>query len=117
MARKHWEKEKLLIRSYFSFCHSVFKRLMLQTCKNQGLFWKGLKYLQENMDRCTGSRNITEILLKTALNTIRSNNLFHPITVTYIYIFTFVFSRWHHRWHRNMHHISYRIRKNPVTAG
>ena len=26
----------------FSFFHSVFKRLVLQTCKNQGLFWKGL---------------------------------------------------------------------------
>ena len=34
-----------------------------------------LKDLQENMDRCTGRRNITEILLKTALNTIQSINL------------------------------------------
>ena len=36
------EKEKLLIMSNFSFSHSVFKRLILQTCKNQGLFGKGL---------------------------------------------------------------------------
>ena len=36
------EKEKLLHTSYFSFSHSVFKRLVLQTCKNQGLFGKGL---------------------------------------------------------------------------
>ena len=38
-----WEKEKLLITSNFSFSHSVFKRLILQTRKNQGLFGKGLK--------------------------------------------------------------------------
>ena len=44
-ARKHWEKEKLLITSNFSFPHSVFKRLVLQTRKNQGLFGKGLKVL------------------------------------------------------------------------
>ena len=36
------EKEKLLIMSNFSFSHSVFKRLVLQTRKNQGLFGKGL---------------------------------------------------------------------------
>ena len=33
-----WEKEKLLVTSYFSFSHSVFKRLVLQTHKNKGLF-------------------------------------------------------------------------------
>ena len=27
----------------FFFFHSVFKRLVLQTCKNQGLFEKGLR--------------------------------------------------------------------------
>ena len=37
-----WEKEKLLIMSNFSFSNSVFKRLLLQTRKNQGLFGKGL---------------------------------------------------------------------------
>ena len=41
-----WEKEKLLVTSNFSFSHSVFKRLILQTHKNQGLFGKGLKDLQ-----------------------------------------------------------------------
>ena len=38
-----WEKEKLLVTSDFSFSHSVFKRLVLQTRKNQGLFGKGLR--------------------------------------------------------------------------
>ena len=37
-----WDKEKLLVTSNFSFSHSVFKRLVLQTRKNQGLFGKGL---------------------------------------------------------------------------
>ena len=37
-----WEKEKLLVTSNFSFSHSVFKRLQLQTRKNHGLFGKGL---------------------------------------------------------------------------
>ena len=40
--RKHWEKEKLLVTSNFSISHSVFKGPVLQTCKNQGLFGKGL---------------------------------------------------------------------------
>ena len=39
-----WEKEKLLVTSNFSFSHSVFKRLVLQTRKNQGLFGKGLNF-------------------------------------------------------------------------
>ena len=37
-----WEKEKLLVTSNFSFSHSVFKRLVMQICENQGLFGKGL---------------------------------------------------------------------------
>ena len=37
-----WEKEKMLVTSNFSFSHSVFKRIELQTRKNQGLFGKGL---------------------------------------------------------------------------
>ena len=36
------EKEKLLISSNYSFSQGVFKRLVLQTRKNQGLFGKGL---------------------------------------------------------------------------
>ena len=36
------EKEKLLVRSNFSFSRRVFKRLVLHTRKNQGLFGKGL---------------------------------------------------------------------------
>ena len=38
-----WKKEKLLVTSNFSFSHSVFKRIELQTRKNQGLFGKGLR--------------------------------------------------------------------------
>ena len=42
-----WEKVKLLVTSNFSFSHSVFKRLVLQTRKIQGLFGKGLRPLRK----------------------------------------------------------------------
>ena len=35
-------KGEIFVTSNFSFSHSVFKRLILQTCKDQGLFGKGL---------------------------------------------------------------------------
>ena len=34
------EIARLLVTSNFSFSHSVFKRLVLQTRKNQGLFFR-----------------------------------------------------------------------------
>ena len=37
-----WEKGKLLVASNFSFSRCVFKRVLLQTRKNKGLFGKGL---------------------------------------------------------------------------
>ena len=40
-------KEKLLVKSNFSYFRSVFKRRALQTRKNQGLFGKGLKRRSE----------------------------------------------------------------------
>ena len=43
MGKKHCEeKEKLLATSNFSFSHHVFKGVLLQTGKNQGLFGKRL---------------------------------------------------------------------------
>ena len=41
-----WEKQKLLVSSKISISHSVLKRLVLQICKNQGLFGKGLNTLR-----------------------------------------------------------------------
>ena len=43
-----WEKETLLVTSNVSFSRSVFKRLVLQTRKNQGLLGKGLKQRETN---------------------------------------------------------------------
>ena len=40
--KTQWKKEKLLVTSNFSFSHSVFNRLLLQTRKNQGFFGEGL---------------------------------------------------------------------------
>ena len=39
-------KAEIARNEQFSFSHSVFKRLVLQTCKNQGLFGKGLRVNQ-----------------------------------------------------------------------
>ena len=46
MRRKHCGKRRnCSLRANFSFSHSVFKRLVLQTHKNQGLFGKGINSL------------------------------------------------------------------------
>ena len=56
------QTSNLLVTSNFSFSHSVFERLILQTCKKQGLFgigftnkvqhaekkWKKKAYVTEN---------------------------------------------------------------------
>ena len=52
-----WEMEKLLVMSNFSFSHSVFKKPLVQTCKNQGLFGKGLIDFEKN-DRITTCPNL-----------------------------------------------------------
>ena len=46
-----WEKEKLLVTSIFLFSLSVFKRLVLQTRKNRGLFGKMLKKRDQNEEK------------------------------------------------------------------
>ena len=38
-----WEKEKLLIKSNFSFSHSVFKRLLPQIRTKRGIVWEIVK--------------------------------------------------------------------------
>ena len=78
-----WEKEKLLIRSNFSFSHSVFKRLVLQTCKNQGLFGKGL--YRYHGGHCTYPC-FPGVLLTSTLHTILFPNhwLFSHITIVKI---------------------------------
>ena len=51
-------KKKLLTTSNFFFSHSVFKRLVLQTCKNQGLFRKGLK--ENKISDCSKLKDFTD---------------------------------------------------------
>ena len=48
-----WEKEKLLVMSNFTFSHSVFKRLVLETHKNKGLFGKGLNCTRSSPNKIT----------------------------------------------------------------
>ena len=60
-----WEKEKLLIMSNFFFSHSVFKRIVLQTRKNQGLYGKGLSDQWRDQQKVVteekGSPNTTKV--------------------------------------------------------
>ena len=80
-----WEMEKLLVTSNFSISHSVFKRLVPQTYKNQGFFWKGLLHN-------VGERNVycwLENLEKydPALNTLAFTHLClqWPLVVWHLY--------------------------------
>ena len=54
--------EKLLVTSNFSFSHSVFKRLVLQTYKNQGLFGKGFMYTGRFIHISCSSWNVNKMM-------------------------------------------------------
>ena len=61
--------------------------------KKQQVAWKEF---QENMDRCTGLRNLTEIMFKMLLNTInRSINQSLQMTQTKLYSNGSIFSSTH----------------------
>ena len=68
--------KKLLIWASLKFCHLI--RHEWQLWENSQWLGKNIvrnkvkKELKESMDRCTGHWDITEIMLKTALNTIHS---------------------------------------------
>ena len=57
-----WEKEKLLVTSNFLFSLSVFKTLVLQTPKNQGLFGLVVKFkyclVWERVNDCNGKHGL-----------------------------------------------------------
>ena len=61
------EKEKLLITSNFSFSHSVFKRLVLQTRKNQGLFGKGLNVVGTMDSGDRGMNPVAMTIIKSGI--------------------------------------------------
>ena len=67
---KNWEKEKLLITSNFSFSHSIFRRLGLQTPKNQGLFGKS-----------EGSFTFMKFWMKTFEEILKGSLLFQPLSL------------------------------------
>ena len=82
MVRKHCgEKEKLLIMRSFSFSHSVFQRLVLQTCKIQGLFGKGLTILHQTshatLKACSSFYKLIRILV---ISNWQSKNSEHSLT-------------------------------------
>ena len=57
------EKEKLLVISNFSFSHDAFKRLVLQTHKNQGLFGKGLNKIKKSKEEEQPSIHLFVIII------------------------------------------------------
>ena len=54
--KMQWEKEKLLVKSNFSFSHSVFKILALSTHKSKGLCEKKVNFSTNNKIKTTISR-------------------------------------------------------------
>ena len=55
-----WEKEKLFVTNNFSFSRSVFKRVVLQTRKNKGLFGKGLTTLKRHAQKTPTRKRVRE---------------------------------------------------------
>ena len=45
-----WKQGKLLVTSNFSFSSRVFKRIVLQTCKNKSLLGKGVNATQSSFE-------------------------------------------------------------------
>ena len=70
----------IVIAAEFNSCLTAVQCFDSGYVGKQPVAWKEyfaeywLKELQKSMDRCTGCHNITEILLKMALNTIQSIN-------------------------------------------
>ena len=90
--KKLWEKEKLLVTSNFSFSHSVFKRLVLQTLKNKGLFGKRLREGRSNTEV---TKTFTDVRKENgSLEEIEQFRLFvllFGIYRNHIYLFFFLF--------------------------
>ena len=74
-----WEKEILLVTSNFSFSHIVFKRLVLQIRKNQGLFGKRLMPFSTVFQLYSGGQRtypcFPGVLLTSTLHNILSKPL------------------------------------------
>ena len=66
-----WEKEKLLATSNFYFSHSVFKRLVLNTRENQGLFGKRLKLFAPNILNIVQFLDFSHLYNPTKINVFR----------------------------------------------
>ena len=67
-----WEKEKMLITSNFSSSRSVFKRLVRQTRKNQGLLGKELKYICQDRKAFTIDKSKVGLMMYVSFNPVQS---------------------------------------------
>ena len=66
----HCDRIHSSLTAVHSFDNGYLGKQTVARKENCAEYW--LKELQETMDRCAGRRNITEVLLKTALKTIQS---------------------------------------------
>ena len=62
--QKTWGKEKLLVTNIFSFSHSAFQRLVLQSHKNKGLFGKELIHFEWMVNSLPNSKVVDTLKLK-----------------------------------------------------
>ena len=62
--RKHWEKEKLLVMSNFSFSQSVFKRLVSQGHQKLSLCGNGLTLSHTRLFLCVCKSSLLKTLLE-----------------------------------------------------
>ena len=115
--RRAYKKEKLLITSYFSFSHSVFKGLVLQTCK-QGLVWERVNSAKRHtlMDLKIGTwlTQCSWILLWLPEKKKRNNNTLErfllllklPLRQVKINIYFMIGSKQHQPFSTNQVHIT-----------
>ena len=72
----HWDRTHSSLTAVHCFDNGYVGKQPLGWKEYCVEYW--LKELQESMDRCTARRDITEILLITALNTMQSIKLWNP---------------------------------------
>ena len=94
----------MLIMSNFSIAHSVFKRLTLQTCKNQGLFGRRLKRILMYMYLQTVSLqvNLRNLRRFTWVDTLCYVILLHVQGPVYTLILSYVCCLLFHKFWTNL---------------
>ena len=70
-----WEKEKIILKSSFSFSHKVFKRLVLQTRKTRACYGKGYFYIYKETKLLQSPFDFTRYHTMTIFDRTEEKNL------------------------------------------